>query len=315
MFVDIGEPPTLEEMKKPPRDFPEKFSKTLKTYEAENCLYLFKSFYGLPSAFDRAVSSMSSCTAIVVKSCKEIEGPYMDYLRTQFDKPVLQLGPLVPDPPTQPLEEKWVTWLDNFPRKSVIFCSFGSETFLEDGQIHEIVLGLELTGLPFFVALNFVSDEDNCLESALPNEFEQRVKGRGLVHKGWVQQQQMLAHESVGCFLCHAGFSSIMEALMNDCQLVFLPMKVDQFVNGRLVGEDMEAGVEVNRRDGDGHFTSKDVCVAIMTVTMDADQEPGKTIRANNEKWKNFILNKEMHEGFITDFVNDLKEMTLINWL
>ncbi|KAL5725834.1 anthocyanidin 3-O-glucoside 2'''-O-xylosyltransferase [Ranunculus cassubicifolius] len=308
-----GENSTLEDNKTPPQGFPSDFYKTMKTYQARDLLYVFMSFDGKPSVYRRNVTSMKSCAAIIMKSCNEMEGPYIDgpkrrigLLKKKYNKPILLLGPLVPNPPTQVL---WANWLDQFPTKSVIFCSFGSETFLADEQIKELVLGLEQTGLPFIVVLNVEMDGKKRLISALPEGFEERVKGKGLVHTGWVQQYQILAHQSVGCFVCHAGLSSITEAVMNGCQMVLLPRKGDQFLNAKLIDQDMKAGVEVNTRDEDGYFTKKDLCAAVKTVMVDTEIEPGKTIRENNEKLRKFYINKETQEGFIKDVVKQLEEM------
>ncbi|KAL5725835.1 anthocyanidin 3-O-glucoside 2'''-O-xylosyltransferase [Ranunculus cassubicifolius] len=303
---------TLEDMKSPPQGFPLDYYKTMKTYQARNFEYIFMSFDGKPSVYRRCLTSMKSCTAIMIKSCNEMEAPYIDYLKVQYNKPILLLGPLVPDPPTEALEETWANWLNQFPMKSVIFCSFGSETFIADEQIKELVLGLEQTGLPFIVVLNFEMDGNKRLISALPEGFEERVKGKGLVHTGWVQQHQILAHQSVGCFVCHSGLSSVTEAMMNGCQLVLLPQKGDQFMNAKLIDQDMKAGVEVNTRDEDGHFTKNDLCAAVKTVMVDIEIEPGKTIRENNGKWRKFLNNKDTQEGFIIDVVKQLEQMALL---
>ncbi|OVA05706.1 UDP-glucuronosyl/UDP-glucosyltransferase [Macleaya cordata] len=308
-----GESPTVEDMKKPPPGFPLTSISSLKTYQARDFLYVFKSFHGGACVYNRVVSCMKSCDAIVIKSCAEMEGPYIDFVKTQYEKPVLLAGPVVPEPPKDQLEEKWAKWLGTFPSKSVVFCSFGSETFLKDEQIKELVLGLELSGLPFFVVLNFPAGEDSKekLKSALPEGFEERVKGKGVVHTGWVQQQLILAHDSVGCFVCHSGLSSVTEGLMNDCQLVLLPLKGDQFVNAMLVSGDLKAGVEVIREDEDGYFGKEDLCKAVKTVMVDVNEEPGKSIRANQGKWRDFLLDKEVHERFISDFVMELKKMVI----
>jgi hypothetical protein len=45
-------------------------------------------------------------------------------------------------------------WFDNFLTKSVIFYSFGSETFLNDDQINELAGELKLTGFTIYLVLN-----------------------------------------------------------------------------------------------------------------------------------------------------------------
>ena len=56
--------------------------------------------------------SFSDSDAISFKSCKEMEGPYCDYVERHFIKPVILAGPMVPEPPTIALEEKWAKWLE-----------------------------------------------------------------------------------------------------------------------------------------------------------------------------------------------------------
>ncbi|PON59350.1 UDP-glucuronosyl/UDP-glucosyltransferase [Trema orientale] len=304
--------PTVTDLKKPPMGFPQSSKIHLKTFEARDFLVLFSRLDGGPSGFDRVVSGLSGCTAIVIKTCEEIEGSYLDFVKAQIEKPVMLTGPLVPEPPSGELREKWATWLSRFPPKIVVFCSFGSETFLDDGQIRELTLGLERTGLPFFLVLNFPVNVDAGaeLERALPEGFKERVKDKGVVYSGWVQQQQLiLAHTSVGCYVCHSGFSSIIEALVNDCQMVLLPFKGDQFMNSKLIGQDMEAGVEVNRRDDDGHSREEDIYEAVKKIMVEVDLEPGKTVRFNREKWRKFLLEKKIQDKFISDLVTELKAM------
>nr|QAV53741.1 UGT79J1 [Fagopyrum tataricum] len=301
--------PNVEDLKKPPKGHP-KPSLSIKTFEAENMLYLFRSFYGGPPAIMRSYLSTNGSDAIAFKSCNEMEGPYIDYIKSCVGKPVLLTSLTLPEPPSSLLEPKFSIWLAQYPPKSVIFCSFGSESFLEDDQIKELALGLELTHLPFILVLNFLeSSEPTRLDQALPSGFMERVKERGMVQTGWVQQQQILAHENVGCYVSHSGFGSILEALIGDCQLVFLPVKCDQFFNSKLFGLDLNVGIEVKRRDEDGYFDKFDVLEAVKTVMVKVDREPSKSIRTNQRKWREFVMNKEIQDKYICDLVRDLKAL------
>ncbi|KAK3029410.1 hypothetical protein RJ639_039754 [Escallonia herrerae] len=311
--VDWKKGVTVEELKAPPSGFPKTAITGVRTFEAQDFMFLFNNFHTGTTGFHRVIRALQSCTAILVKACTEMEAPYIDYVKSQFDKPILLAGPVVPEPRPGELEERWAKWLDQFPSRSVIYCSFGSETFLTDDQIKELTLGLELTGLPFFLVLNFPADSSKALKMALPEGFLERVNGKGIAHTGWVQQQQILAHSSVGCYLCHAGFSSVIEALVNDCQLVMLPQKGDQYMNSKLVSLDLKAGVEINRRDEDGHFGRHDVYKAVQSVMVDVDSEPGKLMTANQKKWKEFLLNNNIQNQFTADLVREMKAMASEN--
>lgn len=304
--------PAVGDLKKPPLGFPANSDCRLKTFQAEDYLYMFKSFDGGPTVFNRVLTGWTGCSALLIKSCMEMEASYLDYLKAQFNKPIFLTGPLVPEPPSGQLEDKWAKWIGQFSSKTVIFCSFGSETFLDDQQIRELGLGLELTGLPFLLVLNFPENVDGKaeLERTIPQGFLERVKDRGAVHTGWVQQQLILAHSSVGCYLTHSGFSSVIEALANDCQLVLLPFKGDQFINAKLISQDLKTGVEVNRKDEDGYFGKQDIYEAVKTVMVDVDEEPGRSIRANQEKFHKFLVDNEIQDKFISDLVAELKSFS-----
>ncbi|XP_061337542.1 UDP-glycosyltransferase 79A6-like [Gastrolobium bilobum] len=312
-LVDVeGRSITFEDLKKPPKGYPQNSNISLKAFEAMDFMFLFRRFNDADlTGYERVLKILSECSFIVFKTCKEIEGPYLDYIEKQFGKQVLLTGPLVPEPSVDVLEERWSKWLDNFPAKSVMLCSFGSETFLNDDQIKELAIGLELTGLPFILVLNFPSNMNakDELDRALPRGFLERVKNRGTVHTGWLQQQLILKHTSVGCYICHGGFSSVIEAMVNDCQLVLLPFKGDQFFNSKLIANDMKAGIEVNRNEEDGYFKKEDILKAVKTIMVEDNKEPGKHIRENHMKWGNFLLNKEIQNKFITDLVAHLKSL------
>ena len=84
----------------------------------------------------------------------------------------------------------------------MIYYAFGSECTLEKDQFEELLLGLEFTGMPFLAALKppaaYESIDSGGFQVALSEGFQERVCGRGMVHGGWVQQQLILEHPSVG---------------------------------------------------------------------------------------------------------------------
>ncbi|KAK7857373.1 udp-glycosyltransferase 79b30 [Quercus suber] len=128
---------------------------------------------------------------------------------------------------------------------------------------------------------------------------------KGVVHGDWVQQQLILSHPSVGCFVTHCGSGSLSEALVTECQLVLLPHAGDQIINARLMGGDLKVGVEVEKGEEDGLFTREGVCKAVKAV-MDDDSEVGKEVRANHTKWREFLSSKGLENSYIDNFVQKL---------
>ncbi|KAG4981334.1 hypothetical protein JHK85_035292 [Glycine max] len=178
-------------------------------------------------------------------------------------------GPILPEPPNSTLEEKWVSWLEGFNPGSVVFCAYGSEGSLPENQFQELLLGLEQAGFPFLAALKPPNGFES-IEEAMPKGFGERVQGRGIVDEGWVPQQLILGHRSVGCFITHCGAASVTEALVNKCQLVFLPrLGADHIINARMFSRKLKVGVEVEKGEEDGLFTKESVCKAVKTVMED----------------------------------------------
>ncbi|KAK4345055.1 hypothetical protein RND71_035231 [Anisodus tanguticus] len=169
-----------------------------------------------------------------------------------------------------PSHSKLLEKLKDPIEKTVIFCAFGCECKLKKDQFQELALGLELIGLPFFAALK-PPFESEIIEEALPEGFKERTEGKGIVHLGWADQQLMLSHPKMGCFFTHCGGNSLLEAMINECQLVLVPNFGDKFINARLFGGDLKVGVEEN-----GMFTREGVCKAIKMLMNDESEEGGK---------------------------------------
>ncbi|KAG8386361.1 hypothetical protein BUALT_Bualt03G0140900 [Buddleja alternifolia] len=297
-------PLTLPELMQPPEGYPSS-TVVLRGQEA-----LTLSFIGMDygaTKFDvRITAAMQGCDAIGIRTCRELEGPMCDYLSKQFNKPVFLSGPVLPENPKGPLEEKWETWLSKFKPKSVLYCAFGSQMILQLKQFQELVLGFEMTGLPFLVAVSKPHGADS-IEEALPEGFLERVGDRGVVHGGWVQQTQILNHPSVGCFVSHCGFGSMWESLLCESQIVLVPRLADQILNTRLLAEELKVAVEVERGDM-GWFSKEDLCEAIKSV-MDEDSEVGSLVKQNHAKWRESLVNTGFMDNYIDSFIEQLYEL------
>ncbi|WKA12062.1 hypothetical protein VitviT2T_029490 [Vitis vinifera] len=213
-------------------------------------------------------------------------------------KRLLLTGPVLSEPSPMALEERWARWLGGFKPGSVIFCAFGSQNFPEKDQFQELLLGFEQTGLPFLAALKPPLGAAT-IEEALPEGFQERVGGRGVVHEGWVPQPSILSHPSVGCFVSHCGFGSMWESLMSDPQLVLVPELSDQTFNARLLAEELKVAVEIEREEN-GWVSKESLCKAIKSV-LDEESEVGCLVKKNHAKWKETL----MSQGFMSNYIDN----------
>lgn len=257
-----------------------------------------REFDGATTFVQRMLACLNECDGLGFKSCREIEGKYCDFLERKFKKPVMLAGFVVPEAPTSTLDGKWRKWLDDFDAKSIVYCSFGSEARLRKDQFQEVVLGLELTGFPFLAALKPPVGAET-VEEALPLGLS-----RGVVVGEWVQQQLILKHASVGCFVTHGGSGSLSEAMVSECGIVAAAHAGDQVINSRLVAGELRVGVEVER-DGDGLLTKERVAEAVKIV-MEGESETGKEVRRNHARWRELLLGEGVEDSYIDGFVRDL---------
>ncbi|CAA7397091.1 unnamed protein product [Spirodela intermedia] len=208
-----------------------------------------------PSNGDRAAQcSELSSSFVLIKTSREIEGKYIDYVSLLKGKEHVLVGPLVWEPRRHLGDDhrwhRFSAWLDHKPQSSVAFVSFGSEYFMSKKETTEVARGLELSGVGFIWVLRFPKGEEVPLENALPEGFLRRNSGRGIVVEDWAPQGGILAHAAVGAFVTHCGWSSVMEALRWGVPMVAAPLHLDQPLNAKVVAE-LDVGVEVRRAAGD----------------------------------------------------------------
>lgn len=300
-----------------PPDFPRSSSSRIRyqAYEARRNAVLSRAKLGVEgfSGWEMMYVGIDNSDALCCKGVREMEGQFGEFIQTHCrPKPVLWNGPALLENPsgsdTGLLDVELEVWLNGFRAEgSVVYCALGSECYLSKLQFQDLLLGLELTGLPFLAVLKKPRDCET-LESALPEGFLERVKGQGIVHQGWVPQQVILRHPSVGCFVTHCGAGSLSEALVSQCQLVLLPQEGDQHSNARLMGSELRVGVEVERGEEDGFFTKEGIFQAVMSV-MERENEVGKEIRANHDYWREFLLREGFQDSYVNDIITNLRAL------
>lgn len=144
-----------------------------------------------------------------------------------------------------------LTWLDSQPKQSVVFLCFGSLGLFSKNQLHEIAVGLEKSGQRFLWVVRNppVSDDQNVditkltdpdLNSLLPDGFLGRTRERGMIVKSWAPQKAVLSHQSVGGFVSHCGWNSVLEAICSGVPLLAWPLYAEQRLNRVLLVEEMK---------------------------------------------------------------------------
>ncbi|KAK1313777.1 Crocetin glucosyltransferase 2 [Acorus calamus] len=170
-----------------------------------------------------------------------------------------------------------VEWLDTKAARSVVYISFGSLAELGSEQTEELAHGLLGCGKPFIWVVR-ASEEAN-----LPINFRAMTKEKGLsLIVRWCSQLEVLAHESVGCFISHCGWNSLLEAMSMGMPVVGVPLWTDQSTNAALVSEVWGTGVRVGV-DGGGVARREELERCVRRVM--EEEEFGRRVG----EWRDFI--------------------------
>ncbi|GAV66511.1 UDPGT domain-containing protein, partial [Cephalotus follicularis] len=175
-----------------------------------------------------------------------------------------------------------------------------SEVIPSQEDINELAHGLELSGLPFFwvVRKKYGSVQ-------LPDGFEERLKGRGVVWTSWVPQLRILSHESIGCFLTHCGWGSIIEATRFEYVVVMFPYVS---LNARVFAE-KKVGIEIPRNKQNGSFTKESVAKLLSLVMFD---EEGLVYREKTKEMSFVFGDDILHNLYVEKFVEHLLKHTSV---
>nr|CAN83016.1 hypothetical protein VITISV_041695 [Vitis vinifera] len=142
-------------------------------------------------------------------------------------------------------ENQCLKWLDSRKPKSVIYACFGSLCHFSTSQLIEIGLGLEASNRPFVWIIRQSDCSFEIEEWLLEERYEERIKGRGLIIRGWAPQVLILSHPAAGGFLTHSGWNSTIEAICSGVPMITWPMFAEQFYNEKLVVQVLRIGVRI----------------------------------------------------------------------
>ena len=184
--------------------------------------------------------------------------------------PVYCIGPLIANRAEGGERErhKCLSWLDSQPSQSVVYLSFGSRGMFSKEQLWEIAFGLEKSGVRFLWAVRappskdrgdaFLPPPEPDLDLILPDGFLDRTKDRGLVVKSWVPQIGVLGHESLGGFVTHCGWNSVLEAIDAGVPMVAWPLYAEQRFNKILLVEEIGIALPMNESEH-GFMSSSEI--------------------------------------------------------
>ncbi|KAE8716247.1 pleckstrin-like proteiny domain-containing family protein [Hibiscus syriacus] len=273
---------------------------------------------GQPPWIDAAKDSV----ALMLNTCCDLEGPFLDYLGIQIGKPVWGVGPLLPQQfwkssdsllhdreiranrQSNVTEDEVMEWLDSNPHGSVLYVSFGSEVAPTKRELEQLADALEASTRSFVWVIQHGSGRpgpppgqpgNQPGSSYFPHGLDQKVGKRGLIIHGWAPQLLILSHGSTGGFLSHCGWNSTVEAIGRGVPLLAWPIRGDQHSNAKLVVNHLKVGCMISDDLSQQNIKADDIAKGI------------EKLMGNEElKRQALMLSMKFHQGFPSSSVVSL---------
>ncbi|XP_042507300.1 UDP-glycosyltransferase 88F3-like [Macadamia integrifolia] len=248
-------------------------------------------------------SSLPKSKGIIVNTFESLESKVIKAITDGLcipdvpTPPVYCIGPLIDSPNSHSVEDENInqclSWLDAQPSRSVVFLCFGSRGVFSKAQVKEIAVGLEKSGQRFLWVLRKPLSEDNDkhfslvskdpdLDVLLPEGFLERTHDRGLVVKEWAPQVEVLNKESVGGFVTHCGWNSVLEAVSAGVPMEAWPLYAEQHMNRTVLVEQMKLGMPIEESE-DGIVNAAEVEKRVRALM---ESEEGRVLRERSRKTK-----------------------------
>ncbi|KAL2345891.1 hypothetical protein Fmac_007176 [Flemingia macrophylla] len=251
---------------------------------------------------------------ILVNTFPELEPGPIKHLLTQ-EPPVYAVGPLVRmESISSSGSAECLAWLDQQPRGSVLFVSFGSAGTLSSAQINELALGLESSQQRFLWVVKspndklpnasyFTADTHADPFHFLPQGFVQRTKARALLLPSWAPQPQVLAHPSTAAFLTHCGWNSVLESIVNGVPLLSWPLFAEQKMNAFMLTHDVNVSLIPTSSSDDGLVHRHEIATLVKSLM---EGEEGKKLRYRIKDLKDAAAKALADDGSSTNHISTL---------
>lgn len=257
--------------------------------------------------------SNAASWGFVLNTCEALDGRYLDYFRARFgDSGVYAVGPLGSIRVDANLDgsSDVLRWLDRLEEDgSVVYVCFGSQKLLKREQMEALAFGLERSGNRFVWVVKAPSTAEQIEEGygLVPEGFEERVSGRGIVVRGWAPQMAILDHRVVGGFLSHCGWNSVLEAVVTGVGILGWPMEADQFVNAKLLVEDI--GVAVRVCEGADLVPDPDELGRVISRVMSGDSPQKRRAKLMKEEVVGAVRKDGASSNELDEFIEALKQL------
>ncbi|KAI3891929.1 hypothetical protein MKW92_029407 [Papaver armeniacum] len=246
-----------------------------------------------------AFSMLDKVQCLLIVTIYELESQVTDTLRENFPFPTYTIGPSISNITTtieqhhhlhqsgtvkyvNPEEHSYVEWLDSQPTSSVLYIAFGSVVSISGEQMEEILAGLHASGVRYLLVSRGVHFTSGYIHGDDGGDYDEKDTSSQNFVVPWCDQLRVLCHTSIGGFLTHCGWNSVMESLYAGVPMLTFPISFDQIPNRKLIVDDLKVGMKFTKEFGEKTLVKRDEVEKIVKKFMDTNKEAQKDA-VNNE--------------------------------
>ncbi|KAJ9159510.1 hypothetical protein P3X46_025016 [Hevea brasiliensis] len=217
--------------------------------------------HGFHKLMDQILESDLKSYGVLMNSFRELEPAYSEHYTKNMGRKAWHIGPLsLFNSETKDKaqrgdkasidEHECLRWLDTKKTNSVLYICFGSVFKVPPPQLRELAMALETCALNFIWVVRMEENKEKEEKKEwLPEGFEKRMEGKGLIIRGWAPQLLILEHEAVAGFMTHCGWNSTLEGVCAGVPMVTWPLCADQFDNEKLIVDILKIGCRVGAQE------------------------------------------------------------------
>ncbi|MED6176832.1 hypothetical protein PIB30_092077 [Stylosanthes scabra] len=242
----------------------------------------------------QCISMVQNAQYLLFNSIYEIEPKAIETLKSKYPFPVYTIGPLIPFyEVTSNEHSNYMQWLDSQPKGSVLYISLGSYLSISNEQMEELIAGLFDSGVRFLMVYRG------------PNKTLLSQNSNSSMMNGlfvpWCDQLRVLSHNSIGGFLSHCGWNSVLEAMFCGVPILTFPISIDQVPNSKQIVEDWKVGVELKERlrinkENDVVVMRKEIG-RIVKCLIDSESREGRELRGRASNVRDVCRNAIVEGG------------------
>ncbi|KAK6939647.1 LOW QUALITY PROTEIN: UDP-glucuronosyl/UDP-glucosyltransferase [Dillenia turbinata] len=168
---------------------------------------------------------------VIVDSFYELENDYAVHYRNILGRRFWALAPVSISNKSNTRmnaeghEDPCLSWLDS--KKPNDLLDLRWPVIFQLGPAHRIASALDSLTHPFIWAVKKA-------QNGWLDDFKMMKSKKGLIIKGWAPQVMILNHQSVGLFVTHCGWNSVLESVTAGVPMVTWPISAEQFYNDKL---------------------------------------------------------------------------------